>query len=95
MDMDRASLRALSYDDLISLILAQAKVIAQQADQIAELVVLAESQSVIISSRVATITRLQKRVAALEGKLTKPPKTPKTPKNSLLPPSTGKKPNLP
>ncbi len=93
--MDRASLRALSHDDLISLILAQAKAIAQQADQIAELVVLAESQSVIISSRVATITRLQKRVAALEGKLTKPPKTPKTPKNSLLPPSTGKKPNLP
>ena len=93
--MDRASLRALSHDDLISLTLAQAKVIAQQADQIAELVVLAESQSVIISSRVATIIRLQKRVAALEGKLTKPPKTPKTPKNSLLPPSTGKKPNLP
>ena len=86
MDMDRASLRALSHDDLISLILAQAKVIAQQADQIAELVVLAESQSVIMSSRVATITRLQKRVAALEGKLAKPPKTPK---NSLLPPSAG------
>ena len=92
MDMDRASLRALSHDDLISLILAQAEVIAQQADQIAELVVLAESQSVIMSSRVATITRLEKRVVELEGKLAKPPKTPK---NSLLPPSAGKKPNLP
>jgi hypothetical protein len=63
--MDRASLRALSHDDLISVILAQAQVIAQQADQIAELVVLVESQSVIMSSQTKTIARLEKRGAEL------------------------------
>jgi hypothetical protein len=49
MDMDRASLRALSYDDLISLILAQAEVIAQQSAQIAGLAVLVESHLAIMS----------------------------------------------
>ncbi len=49
MDMDRASLRALSYDDLISLILAQAEVIAQQSAQIAVLAVLVESHLAIMS----------------------------------------------
>ena len=74
------------------MILVQAGVIAQQTAQIAELVVLVESQSVIMSSQVAKITRLEKRVAELENKLCKPPKTPN---NSSLPPSAGQKPNLP
>ena len=78
MDMDRASLRALSHDDLISVILAQAEVIAQQAAQNAALT--------------ATIALLEKRVAELEEKLGKPPKTPN---NSSLPPSAGQKPILP
>jgi transposase len=78
MDMDRASLRALSHDDLISVILAQAEVIAQQAAQNAALT--------------ATIALLEKRIAELEEKLGKPPKTPN---NSSLPPSAGQKPNLP
>ncbi|MDY7523678.1 hypothetical protein [Sphingomonas sp. 10B4] len=47
--MDRASLRALSHDDLISVILAQAEVIAQQNTQIAGLH--------------STIDRLEKRIA--------------------------------
>ena len=76
--MDCASLRALSHDDLITVILAQAEVIAQQAAQNAALT--------------ATNALLEKRVAELEEKLGKPPKTPN---NSSLPPSTGQKPNLP
>ena len=76
--MDRASLRALSHDDLISVILAQAEVIAQQNAQNAALT--------------ATIALLEKRIAELEEKLGKPPKTPD---NSSLPPSAGHKPNLP
>ena len=92
MDMDRASLRALAYDDLISLILAQAEVIAQQSAQIAVLAVLVESHLAIMSGQVATITRLEKRVAELEDKLGKPCKTRN---NSALLPTAGQKPNLP
>ena len=92
MDIDHASLRALSHDDLISVILVQAGIIAQQTAQIAEFVVWVESQSVIMSSQVAKITRLEKRVAELENKLGKPPKTPNS---SSLPPSAGQKPNVP
>lgn len=51
--MDRASLRTLSHDDLISLILAQ--VVAQQNAPNATLN--------------ATIDRLEKRIAELEEKL--------------------------
>ena len=76
--MDRAALRALSHGDLISVILAQAQVIAQQNAQNAALT--------------ATISRLEKRIAELEEKLGKPPKTPD---NSSIPPSAGHKPNLP
>lgn len=53
--MDRASLRALSHDDLISLILAQAEVVAQQNAPNAALN--------------ATIDRLERRIAELEEKL--------------------------
>lgn len=60
--MDRASLGALSHDDLISVILAQAEVIAQQNAQNAALT--------------ATIARLEKRIAELEAKLGQPPRTP-------------------
>ena len=40
--MDRATLRALSHDDLILVILAQAKVITQHNAQLAGLAALAE-----------------------------------------------------
>lgn len=83
--MDRDALRQLSHEDLISLVLAQASVIAEQGVRIAELTTLVESQA-------AVIARLEKRVAELEDKLGKPPKTPD---NSSLPPSSAQKPNLP
>lgn len=83
--MNAEELRNLPVDALVEIILAQAA-------QNAELVVLVESQSAIMSSQAATITRLEKRVAELEDKLGKPPKTPN---NSSLPPSAGEKPNLP
>lgn len=83
--MDREALRPLSHEDLISLVLAQAEVIAQQNTRIAELTLLAERQAL-------TIACLEKRVAELEEKLGKPPKTPD---NSSIPPSAGQKPNLP
>ena len=85
MAMDRASLRALSHDDLISVILAQAEVIAQQNRQNAALTVLIERQA-------TTIAVLEKRIAELAEKLGQPPKTPD---NSSIPPSAGHKPNLP
>ena len=83
--MNAEELRNLPVDALVEIILAQAA-------QNAELVVLVESQSAIMSSQAATITCLEKRVAELEDKLGKPPKTPN---NSSLPPSAGEKPNLP
>jgi transposase len=83
--MNAEELRRFPVDRLVEIILAQAEMIASQAAQIAELTVLVESQA-------ATITRLEKRVAELEDKLGKPPRTPN---NSSLPPSAGQKPNLP
>jgi transposase len=76
--MDAEELRKLPVDTLVSIILAQGV-------RIAELTALVESQA-------ATIARLEKRVAELEDKLGKPPKTPD---NSSIPPSGGQKPNLP
>ena len=86
--MDRATLRALSHDDLILVILAQAEVITQHNAQLAGLAALAE----LSERQAATIVRLEKRIAELEEKLGQPPKTPD---NSSLPPSAGHKPNLP
>ncbi len=77
--------RALSHDERVALVLAQAEVISLQAARIAELSALVETQA-------ASITCLEKRVAELEDKLGKPPKTPD---NSSTPRSAGQKPNLP
>lgn len=90
--MDRDGLWQLSHEDLISLVLAQASVIAEQGVRIGELTALVESQAAIIAGKSAMLARLEKRVAELEDKLGKPPKTPD---NSSLPPSAGQKPNLP
>lgn len=83
--MNVEAVRALSHDELVALVLAQAEVISLQAERIAELSALVETQA-------ASITRLERRVAELEDKLGKPPKTPD---NSSTPPSAGQKPNLP
>jgi len=83
--MNAEELRKLPVETLVSMVLAQADIIARQAEQIAELTALADRQA-------ATIARLEKRVAELEEKLGKPPKTPD---NSSLPPSSAQKPNLP
>ena len=74
--MNREALAQLSKDDLIAVVLAQADVIARQAAHIEAL-----------GGRIETLT---KRVAELEAKLGKPPKTPD---NSSVPPSQGQKPN--
>jgi transposase len=83
--MDREALEALSHTELVSLALRLAGVIAQQGARIAELTALVDRQA-------AHIEKLEKRVAELEAKLGKPPKTPN---NSSMPPSAGQKPNLP
>ncbi|KHA62802.1 hypothetical protein NI18_20625, partial [Sphingomonas sp. Ant20] len=79
--MNVEAVRALSHDELVALVLAQAEVISLQAARIAELSALVETQA-------ASITRLERRVAELEDKLGKPPKTPD---NSSIPPSAGQK----
>lgn len=83
--MNAEALRALSHEELVALVLAQAQIIPLQTARIAELTALAEIQA-------ATIAHLEKRVAELEDRLGKPPKTPD---NSSIPPSAGQKPNLP
>lgn len=54
--MNAEALRALSHEELVALVLAQAEVIPLQAARIAELTALAQTQA-------ATIARLEKRVA--------------------------------
>jgi transposase len=74
--MNRDALAALSKEALIALVLAQAEVIGQQTAHCERL-----------TGQVETLT---KRIAVLEEKLGKPPKTPD---NSSVPPSQGPKPN--
>jgi transposase len=83
--MNAEALRALSHEELVALVLAQAQIIPLQAARIAKLTALADTQA-------ATIAHLEKRVDELEDKLGKPPKTTD---NSSIPPSAGHKPNLP
>ena len=77
--MNAEALRALSHEELVALVLAQAQIIPLQTARIAELTALAEIQA-------ATIAHLEKRVAELEDRLGKPPKTPD---NSSIAPSAG------
>ncbi len=74
--MNRDALASLSKDDLIALVLAQADVIGKQT-----------AHCELLTGQIETLT---KRIAALEEKLGKPPKTPD---NSSMPPSQGQKPN--
>ena len=90
--MDAAALRDFSHDDLVALVLAQAEIISVQSACIAEQDARIAELTALVESQAATITRLENRVAELEEKLGKPPKTPN---NSSLPPSSGQKPNLP